>query len=67
MFAVVILERKKKLVVPEVWIKIIDGDFAKIFYAKDKNAIPCFENVHRYFHQNEHRSYYGYVLKKKFG
>lgn len=67
MYAVVILENQRKLVVPEYWTKIVDGNFALIFHAKDKNARPRFENVHKQFHYNENRSYYGYILKNKFG
>lgn len=67
MFTVVTLEKKKKLIVPAEWIKIVDDNFAIIFYSKDKNAIPCFENIFKHFHDKENRSYYGYVLKDKFG
>lgn len=67
MFAVVILENKRKLVVPERWIKILGGKFAIIFHARDENAVPYFEDVHKHFHYNENRSYYGYILKNKFG
>lgn len=63
-FCVVILEPKRKVIVPQKWCKIIENDFAIIFYSPNKNAIANFENVHRNFHFKEDRSYYGHILQK---
>lgn len=62
MFTAVILENKLKLVVPSVWCKTIDKNFALIFHSQNKDTTPDFENIHHNFHVKEDRTYYGFVL-----
>lgn len=64
MFKVVILQQKRKLIVPMNWCRIIEKNFALIFNSRNKNAVPIFENIHRTFHMNEDRAYYGYILNE---
>lgn len=64
MFCAVILENKRKLVVPEEWIRIVDRDLFSIYYSPDENSAPDFDKMYYQFHAKEARSYYGYILQK---
>lgn len=65
MFCAVILQSRKKIVVPSLWVQHKYSSYpTKIFLSKDQNDQPDFETEVYFFLRDFPACYHGYFLKE---
>lgn len=67
-YCVVILQNKKRLVVPQMWVQHKDKKCTKIFVSGDgdENKHPDFDLPVKFFIQQNDSCYNGFLLSDKF-
>lgn len=66
MYCVILLQSRRKIVVPSIWVQHKDKSFepVKIFISSDKRAQPNFNLETYFFLQEKDGCYNGYCLKE---
>lgn len=65
-YCIVILQNKKVLVVPEMWVQSKNRRSTKIFLSGDENKVPDFDIPVKYFIQDDDACYNGFLVGDNF-